>query len=288
MKSLFARPVISVAAVSAIAVAASLAAGVVTAPYPWGVSAAFAQEEGGGGSGGRGAGGPGGSGGGGHDEGDGHDEGGSHEEGGGVGSGGRGGGHDPGGAGDAPGPQAGAAGGEQGHGDGEPRGGSGQPWARDALLPAWSDMDPETFELGRLNVARSPEQVLARAYGEAELVLGGMSGFYNLSLGEMRDLLSDPVRFDQTAFIDSPLQNLALFEDALDGTIDLRDFGITASAGTILAVTLGMASDKEMEISPETVYALSVIFEKPLTQASAASIAAAADAIRAAVLAGHG
>ncbi len=130
--------------------------------------------------------------------------------------------------------------------------------------------------------------MLARAYDEAELALADMADFYNLSLSDMADLLRDPATFETTSFLDSPLQNLALFEDALDGSIDLSAFGITASAETIVAVTLGAASDKEIPITPETVYAVSTIFEMPVTQASAESIAAAADAIRVAILAGHG
>ena len=45
---------------------------------------------------------------------------------------------------------------------------------------------------------------------------GGMVDFYNLPVDQM--LLELSTNFDNISFIDSPLQNLALFQDALDGT----------------------------------------------------------------------
>ena len=152
--------------------------------------------------------------------------------------------------------------------------------------PAWASEGIPEVELGRLSVARSPDHVLDRAYDEAMLTLAGMADFYNLSLDQMVTELS--LNWDDLTIIDSPLQNLAIFRDALDGSIDLTSYGITSDAFTIMAVTLGVASDKTVPVTPDTAYAVSVIFEMPLTEAEATALAAAAESIRIAVLAGHG
>lgn len=219
----------------------------------------------GGGSGGHDGGdgdshdGGGGQGGGGHDGEDGHD-GGEDHEGGGQGQG-----------------QGGSAQGGQDQG-GQGQGGAGRPpWAAEGI--------PE-IELGRLNVARSPEHVLDRAYTEALAQLAGMAGFYNLTYDQMITELS--LNWDNVTIIDSPLQNLAIFRDALDGSIDLSGYGITNDRTTLMAVTIGVASDKNMPVSSETVYAVSVILGMPLSQAEATDLAAKAESIRIAVLAGHG
>jgi hypothetical protein len=141
-------------------------------------------------------------------------------------------------------------------------------------------------DLGRLSVARSPDHVLDRAYDEALLTMASMADFYNLSLDEMITELS--LNWDAITIIDSPLQNLALLRDALDGAIDLSAVGISNDIDTLMAVFLGVASDKTVPITADTAYAISVIFELPLTQAEAEALAADAEAIRIAVLAGHG
>jgi hypothetical protein len=152
--------------------------------------------------------------------------------------------------------------------------------------PPWASEGIPEVELGRLSVARSPDHVLDRAYDEAMATLASMADFYNLSLEDMVTELS--LNWDDLTIIDSPLQNLAIFRDALDGSIDLSDYGITNDEFTILAVTLGVASDKTVPITTDTAYAISVIFEMPMTEAEATALAAAAEAIRIAVLAGHG
>lgn len=170
---------------------------------------------------------------------------------------------------DGQGPQAG--------GPSDSSGGGRPPWASEGI--------PEV-ELGRLSVARSPDHVLDRAYDEAMVTLASMADFYNLSLEDMVTELS--LNWDDLTIIDLPLQNLAIFRDALDGSIDLTSYGITADAFTMMAVTLGVASDKTVPITPETAYAVSVIFDMPMTEAEATALATAAEAIRIAVLAGHG
>jgi len=82
--------------------------------------------------------------------------------------------------------------------------------------------------------------VLDRALDEA---LSGFTAkeaaFYRLDLdGRVRELSQ---QWDDVNFIDSPLQNLALFRDAADGRSVLRDVGIVTDNNTLLAVFLGTA-----------------------------------------------
>lgn len=242
---------------SALAFAAALTATTLGAPYPGFQTLAWADDDGEP----RGPQGP--SDGGGQGQGGQGNQGGQDNQGGGQGQGG------PGPDSDGRGPQAGNP--------SDNSGGGRPPWAAEGI--------PEV-ELGRLSVARSPDQVLDRAYAEALLTLASMADFYNLSLDQMIAELS--LNWDNVTIIDSPLQNLALLRDALDGAIDLSAYGVTNDADTLMAVFLGVASDKSVPITWETAYAISVIFEMPLTQAEAEALAADAEAIRIAVLAGHG
>ncbi|MGB7270314.1 MAG: hypothetical protein WBC90_12430 [Albidovulum sp.] len=153
--------------------------------------------------------------------------------------------------------------------------------------PAWAQEGIPEIELGRLNVARSPDQVLQRAYDEALANISPeMIDFYSLNLNDM--ILELSTNFDNVTFIDSPLQNLALFQDALDGASTLTTLGVTNATDTLLAAFLGTASDKTVPISPDTVVAVSTILGTPITGAAADALAAQAEAIRIAVLAGHG
>ncbi|SDZ49417.1 hypothetical protein SAMN05444004_11713 [Jannaschia faecimaris] len=152
--------------------------------------------------------------------------------------------------------------------------------------PSWAQEGIPEVELGRLSVARSPDQVLDRSLAEALANLTPeMVDFYNLDLGTMINELS--LNWDNITIYDSPLQNLALMEDILeDGQTSLP--GVTNSDGTLLAVFLGVASDKTVPITTDTVIAVTTILGHPLTDASAESLAVAAEAVRIAVLAGHG
>jgi hypothetical protein len=227
---------------------------------------AFAQthDDGGGGNGLQLRVGPGG---GGHDdtshESGTHDEGeGSHES-----DGGRGGQHEP-----QSGGQAGRA--EDGRGNG-----GGQPvWSREGI--------PEV-ELGRLNVARSPDRVLERALEEAKASFSTeIADFYRQNLDQMVATLS--LDWANAQFIDSPLQNLALLKDSLDGTSVLRDAGVMTDTHVLQAVFLGTASDKEMPISTDTAIAIATILGHPISPAEAETLARDAERIRIAILAGHG
>ena len=153
--------------------------------------------------------------------------------------------------------------------------------------PVWAQEGIPEVELGRLSVARSPEHVLQRAFDESLASMSPeMIDFYSLSLSEMIDELS--LNWDNITILDSPLQNLSLFKDALDGTSTLTSIGVTNTNDTLLAVFLGVASDKTVAISPDTVTAITTIFGMPMSDAEAAALAADAEAIRIAVLAGHG
>lgn len=163
---------------------------------------------------------------------------------------------------------------------------AGSPSHDDGGQPAWAQEGIPEIELGRLNVARSPEKVLDQAYDEALLALPASADFYNQSLEDIKDALAND--WDNLTLVDSPLSNLALLKDAMDGEIDLSSVGITNDAFTLAAVFLGVASDKTVPITEDTVLALSVIFDVPVSDAYVATLAYHAEEIREAVLEGHG
>ena len=271
-------------AVCALSLAALL--GVAPLPDALGPTPAIAQEHGddGGHSGGQGSGKSGGSGG--HDDG-GHDDGG-HDDGGHDDGGHDDGGHDSGGKGQGAKGQeeSGGQGGSRGQGSSSgDRGGAqgGQSQSR----PVWAQEGIPEVELGRLNVARSPSRVIDRAYAEA---IGAMTpevaSFYAQSLEQMEASLRD--NWAGVQFIDSPLQNLALMRDALDGTSVLVTSGVSRDNDTLLAVFLGTASDKGIPITADTALAVSAILGHPLTADEAEDLASQAERIRQAIVAGHG
>ncbi|WGH78148.1 hypothetical protein [Jannaschia ovalis] len=137
-------------------------------------------------------------------------------------------------------------------------------------------------------MARSPGHVLDRAYAEAlSSFTAEYAAFYDLSLNEMLDALAND--WDNLTIIDSPLQNLALLKDAMDGSSVLNTLPqVNTPNETLMAVFLGVASDKTVPISEDTVRALSIILERPLTDAQIASLAVSAEAVRIAVLTGQG
>ena len=158
------------------------------------------------------------------------------------------------------------------------RGGS-KPWTREGL--------PD-IELGRLNVARAPSHVLARA--EQEALVGhteNMSMFYSLTAEQAAVLLKN--RFSEVERYDSPLQNLALYKD-------IMTFGVTQVPGAkpasqldLAAIFLGSAADKNVTINAETVAAVNKILGLvEMNSEERAILAAKAETIREAILAGHG
>lgn len=179
-------------------------------------------------------------------------------------------------------------------GEGEPDDSDGQgpqankPEETGGGAPVWAAEGIPEVELGRLNVARSPEHVLDRAYEEAlASFTEEMAAFYSLSLDEAIEALS--LDFDEQSFVDSPLQNLALLRDALDGSSVLNTLPqVSNDNDTLLALFLGAASDKTVVISPDTVLAIATIYGVTLSEAEILELAANAEAVRIAILAGHG
>jgi hypothetical protein len=237
---------------------------------------------------------------GGHGEDEGSDHGGEEgDEGadhGGGHSGGRGGSDRGGDHGSGAGGQGGPTGGfgnrpESAGGDGDSseargqRAGQGQDGAG---RPVWAREGIPAVELGRLSVVRSPDQVLDRAFNEALAGFSAeMAAFYNLTLDQMIERLS--LDWDNVQFIDSPLQNLALLRDALGGASVLNSLpAVSNDTATLMAAFLGTASDKTLPITADTVIAVTTILGTPVTGAAASTLAERADAIRVAILAGHG
>lgn len=164
---------------------------------------------------------------------------------------------------------------------------AGAPASSGGGKPVWASEGIPEVELGRLSVARSPDKVLESALDEAAAALtGDVVDFYNMSLDDV--ILALSTDFENVTFIDSPLQNLALLQDVLEGGTTMSSAGVTSSSATLVAILLGTASDKTIPISTDTVIAVTTILGVPLTDESAASIAAAAEAVRIAILAGHG
>jgi hypothetical protein len=164
---------------------------------------------------------------------------------------------------------------------------AGSPSGSSGGKPVWAKEGIPEVELGRLSVARSPEKVLDRALAEAlSNITPEIVSFYNLDLDAAIATLS--LQFDSVAMYDSPLQSLALLRDALDGSSVLAENGVTNDTGTLMALFIGVASDKTLPISTETVIAVTTILGAPMTEAQAAAMAIDAEAVRVAVLAGHG
>ncbi len=153
--------------------------------------------------------------------------------------------------------------------------------------PVWAQEGIPEVELGRLSVARSPDQVLDRALAEA---LSGLTpeaiDFYNQDMDAILSALAN--EWGEITLVDSPLQNLAMLEDALDGTSVLADKGVVTDNDTLMAVFLGVASDKTVPISTETVVAVTTILGTPIIGDDADALAAAAEDVRLAVVEGHG
>lgn len=114
---------------------------------------------------------------------------------------------------------------------------------RQGQRPVWAGgAVPEDLELGRLNVARAPESMRAQALQEV----------YDANLDKNGDGVIDAdADFDA---IDSPVANLALYEEAMEsGSWSLDQ----------AAKFLGRAADKSIPVGPETVNAVNLILGVP-------------------------
>lgn len=173
--------------------------------------------------------------------------------------------------------------GEESEGKG-PKAGSG---GSDGGKPVWAQEGIPEVDLGRLNVARSPDKVLDQALAEAvKSLTPEMVAYYNLPFDQVIAGLS--LNFENVTFIDSPLQNLALLGDLLNGGTALSAAGVTTSDMQLAAMLLGAASDKTIRITPETVIAVTTILGSPITGTDAARLADLAESVRIAIVAGHG
>jgi len=182
---------------------------------------------------------------------------------------------------DGKGPRAGSSGDSTG----------GKPvWAQEGI--------PSYIELGRLSVACAPDRILEKAVAEelSNLTQAEID-FYSLSFEDMKEALATD--FDNVAMIDSPVANLGLLMDVLGaGTnqvSELEAAGVTNPADEdrtlsekLAAVFLGTASDKTIEITTATADAVATILGYDLTDDQAEALGADAEAIREAILEGHG
>ncbi len=155
--------------------------------------------------------------------------------------------------------------------------------------PVWAQEGIPEVELGRLNVARAPTHVLEKAFWEA------LANFNSTSSATLYSMTAEAfaayvqANYATVVRIDSPLENLALFQDIrVDSRTQLP--GVTpASAIDLAAIFLGSASDKNIPITTNTVLAVNTILRLPtLSAADLQTLAQKADAVRLAILAGHG
>jgi|GEM_PF-2127604 len=166
-------------------------------------------------------------------------------------------------------------------------GGGGAPSERGGK-PAWAQEGiPEDVELGRLNVARSPDSVLQRALDETVATWNpDMESFYELTAAQAADELEN--NYDSVVRFDSPLANLAFYQQLLTtGTTQLPGVD-PASTNDLAAILLGSASDKTVAVTEGTVEAVNLIMGIEMTQADVTAIAEGAEAVRSAIDIGHG
>jgi hypothetical protein len=190
------------------------------------------------------------------------------------------------------------SGGKKYGGSGSSQGGHGtvsgqtgqQPGKSGGSRPVWAKEGiPSNIELGRMNVARSPDRVLDKAAAEALAAIQSnpeMISFYSLTLDEMEVQLEK--NFDGVPMIDSPVANLGLLKESLGGRSVFLDAGVNSTPEELSAVFLGTASDKNIPITPEVAYSVSKILGYELTEHQAEALADDAEEIREAILDGHG
>lgn len=172
--------------------------------------------------------------------------------------------------------------------------------------PVWAQEGIPEVELGRLSVARAPSHVIDKALAEVltnwstlgttvlTLTAAGqptltmtVAQLYSLPAEQFANIVK--TYYSTVTRIDSPLENLALFQDVrVDSLTQLT--GVTpASAIDLAAIMLGSASDKTITVSSDTVLAMNTILQLPtLSATDLATLAAKAEAVRVAILEGHG
>lgn len=181
--------------------------------------------------------------------------------------------------------------------------------------PQWASQ--ELTDIGRLNVARAPEDVLLRAKdGGLDEVANSLDFYTQVAAILSAYNLSDPIQYEAAVNavaallrtdptrVDSPLSNLAFYQDLVadgiitrtDGTVVLDVSSLSlADRYTLAAVFLGSAADKTLPVTADTVHAIDTIFlfEAPTTPPTNtdveqdATLALAADAVRIAIQTVH-
>ncbi|BAZ92961.1 uncharacterized protein FOKN1_0557 [Thiohalobacter thiocyanaticus] len=154
--------------------------------------------------------------------------------------------------------------------------------------PVWAQEGIPEVELGRLNVSRAPAHVLARHEDEALARYSTeMAALYNLPADAAAQLLQ--TAYGETPRLDSPLQNLAMYEQVMVfGRTELEGIQ-AASAIDLAAIFLGTAADKNLPITEDTIIALNRILGlKEMPAYERAALASRANTVREAILIGHG
>jgi len=156
--------------------------------------------------------------------------------------------------------------------------------------PVWAQEGIPQVELGRLNMGRAPEFVLARSLDEAALRYDPetMAAFYSLDAEAAAALLESD--YANVLRIDSPQQNLALYRDVMMAYPDPLLPGITPpSQLDLAAIYLGSAADKSIPITQDSVIAINRILGLvPLDPDAQATLASKADSVRTGLATGHG
>lgn len=185
------------------------------------------------------------------------------------------------------GPRAGGGGEDETESDG--RGPQyGKPSGERGTKPVWAQEGIPEVELGRLNVIRSPNQVLDRALGEviANFDPAASAALYSGTAANFETTIV--ANWDTVTYVDSPLENLALLKE-LWTTQSTSLPGVTPSNLIELsAIFIGSASDKTMPVSNLTVEALAKIVGVQMPQSVIDSIADKAEDVRAAIALAHG
>jgi hypothetical protein len=109
--------------------------------------------------------------------------------------------------------------------------------------PAWAQEGLPDVELGRLNVARAPTQVIERT----------LTDIYTTKLDKDADGTLDADA--DLSVIDSPLANLGLYKEALSGDRKVDGTWTLLEAASFL----GTAADKYIPVSADTVTAINLI-----------------------------
>ncbi len=156
--------------------------------------------------------------------------------------------------------------------------------------PVWAQEGVSSeVELGRLSVVRSPDQVIARALAEAvaNFDAAKLAELYSKDAQSFADYVK--ANYATLTLVDSPLQNLGLYEDILtDGRTQLPSVTPKTTID-LAAIFLGSASDKTIPVTRDTVIAVDTILGVPqMTDAQIDLLAAKAEIVRQAILEGHG